>query len=116
MYLNVTSAGLSEEKFRLYLLNRLHPVGRGRAVFFESVGFSAGRWSVLASAILEYAKKNQVSESIPNEHGIKYIIDGKLESPDQRNPLIRSIWFVEKGTELARFVTAYPLPYLKELK
>jgi len=116
MYLNVTSAGMSEEKFRLYLLNRFHPVGRGKAVFFESVGFSTDRWPVLADAILEHAKKNPVSESIPNEHGIKYIIDGKLESPDQRNPLIRSIWFVEKGTELARFVTAYPLPYLKELK
>ena len=116
MYLTVMSAGLSEEKFRLYLLNRSHPVGRGKAVFFEAVGFSVDRWSVIASAILEHAKKNQVSESIPNEHGIKYIIDGKLDSPDQRNPLIRSIWFVENGSELARFVTAYPLPYLKELK
>lgn len=116
MYLNVTSAGLSEEKFRLYLLNRFHPVGRGKAGFFEAVGFSADQWPVLADAVLEHARKNQVSESIPNEHGMKYIIDGKLDSPDQRNPIVRSIWFVENGSELARFVTAYPLPYIKELK
>jgi hypothetical protein len=29
--------------------------------------------------------------------------------PDGRTPTIRSVWFIETGEEVPRFVTAYPL-------
>ena len=41
--------------------------------------------------------------------GVKYVIDGPLQTPDGRNPSVRAIWFVETGEKQPRFVTAYLL-------
>ena len=38
-----------------------------------------------------------------------YAIDGALDTPDQRRPLVRSVWALEQGSEAPRLVTAYPL-------
>jgi hypothetical protein len=40
---------------------------------------------------------------------MKYVIEGMMESPDGRNPHVRSIWIVEYDTDYPRLVTAYPL-------
>jgi hypothetical protein len=39
---------------------------------------------------------------------MRYIIDGILITPDGRNPMVRSVWFIETGEITPRFVTAYP--------
>ena len=39
----------------------------------------------------------------------RYAIDGPLESPDGRNPLVRTVWMLEKGSTAPRLITAYPL-------
>ena len=44
-----------------------------------------------------------------SSYGQWYIIEGIIRSPDMRNPLIRTVWFVESGEDTPRFVTAYPL-------
>jgi hypothetical protein len=38
-----------------------------------------------------------------------YTIEGVLETPDGRNPYVRTVWTVEIGSDAPRFVTAYPL-------
>jgi hypothetical protein len=32
-----------------------------------------------------------------------------METPDGRKPVVRSVWFIEHGSQTPRFVTAYPL-------
>jgi hypothetical protein len=32
-----------------------------------------------------------------------------MATPDGRTPLVRSVWFIDTGTEIPRFATAYPL-------
>jgi Domain of unknown function (DUF6883) len=34
---------------------------------------------------------------------------GSMVSPDGRNPLMRTVWILEKGEDAPRLVTAYPL-------
>jgi hypothetical protein len=41
-------------------------------------------------------------------HGLKYILDGKIETPCGKTPTVRTIWIVDRGTEAPRLVTAYP--------
>ncbi len=40
--------------------------------------------------------------------GTMYAVDGALETPDGRNPWIRSAWFVDTGGEVPRLASAYP--------
>jgi hypothetical protein len=37
-----------------------------------------------------------------------YTIRGLLDTPDERNPTIVVVWFIEKGEDVPRLVTAYP--------
>ena len=41
-------------------------------------------------------------------HGLKYILEGKMETPSGRSPTVRTIWIVDRGAETPRLVTAYP--------
>jgi hypothetical protein len=36
-------------------------------------------------------------------------IEGALQSPDERNPEIRSVWIIENDDDVPKLVTAYPL-------
>ncbi|HUF46630.1 MAG TPA: hypothetical protein VMM93_02380, partial [Vicinamibacterales bacterium] len=37
-------------------------------------------------------------------------LSGKLIAPDGRTPLVRSVWFIERGEDVPRLVTAFPAP------
>jgi hypothetical protein len=52
---------------------------------------------------------NNIAYTEINAFGIKYIIEGKIETPDKRNPMIRSVWIIENYDEIIKFVTAYPI-------
>jgi len=39
---------------------------------------------------------------------MRYIIEGELKTPDERNPKVRVVWFIETDMDLPRLVTAYP--------
>lgn len=97
------------EKIIGYLLSFSHPDGRGKAQFFARFGFSAGNWQVLASALLDHAAHNEVARVENSSFGTRYIVEGIMETPDGRKPVVRSVWFIEHGSRTPRFVTAYPL-------
>jgi len=40
--------------------------------------------------------------------GTRYVVEGLLNTPDSRNPLIRTVWFIETGQTSPQFITAYP--------
>ena len=39
---------------------------------------------------------------------MRYVIDGKINTPNQRNRFIRTVWFIEHEQTIPIFVTAYP--------
>ena len=92
-----------------YLLSVTHPVGRDKAAFFQQFGFRAEEWSLLADAFRVHVVEHEVTDSQDSPFGIRYAVDGQLETPDGRRPLVRVVWFVDKAASLPRFVTAYPL-------
>lgn len=63
----------------------------------------------MAQALQELAQSNDVAKVEATPFGQRYVIDGTIRSPDGRNPMIRTVWFVEKETDNPYFVTAYPL-------
>ena len=92
-----------------YLLSATHPNGRHKARFFTSFGFAVDAWQQLEQALIQQACDHEVTKSEPSPFGMRYVIEGKIVSPDGRNPSIRSIWFIESNEAAPYFVTAYPL-------
>ena len=93
-----------------YLLSLAHPEGRAKARFFLSYGFSVGDSEKLLLALLRHALSNEASLSKENKFGRIYLIEGPLVTPDGRNPLLRSVWILETGSNTPRLITAYPTP------
>ena len=78
-------------------------------MFFKRLGFAAAEWERVAQALCEHAAEYDVTRVETSSYGQRYIVEGIIRSPDMRNPLIRTVWFVESGEDTPRFVTAYPL-------
>ncbi len=106
---NADKAVVPPDKITDYLLSVTHPDGRDKAAFFMAFGFSIDKPFQFEAARLQQAASNEVVKSISSKFGVRYVIEAELETPDQRNPLIRSVWFIENDTEIPRLITAYPL-------
>lgn len=104
---NNQDAIIPYEKISGYLLSATHRDGRHKAAFFTRFGFSLDSWTILAESLLRHVADHDVNKIEESAFGTRYIIEGIMFAPDGRLPYVRSIWFVEKGEKLPRFVTAY---------
>jgi len=105
---NAEKAVVEREKIADYLLNPAHPDNGGKADFFGRLGFRRSEWKTLVSAFLALARKTEVAQSLKSPHGEKYVIVGRIESPDGKPAAVQTIWIVDSGSDVARLVTAYP--------
>jgi hypothetical protein len=106
---NVDLAEVASRKLRDYQLSPTHRAGHHKAAFFERYGFSAEAWTVLRDALIRHASQHEIVRREASSFGFRYVVEGTLESPDGRNPRVRSVWFIETNGRHPRFVTAYPL-------
>jgi len=106
---NVEAAVVSEDKITGYLLSPTHRDGRHKAAVFLGFGFAADAWQALAAALLKHAADHEVARVESTPFGTRYVVEGTIDTPYGRTPGIRSVWFLETGQDVARFVTAYPL-------
>jgi hypothetical protein len=105
---NSEQATVPQEKLTDYLLSLTHPVGRSKAVYFRSLGYDETNTSQLIEALLGIAKGNDVRDTIETGYGIKYTVLGELTTPTKQTAQIITVWIVDKGQTVPRFVTAYP--------
>jgi hypothetical protein len=73
-----------------YLLNSAHPDNGGKARFFMALGFRSEDWETLAAALRQMALNSPVSQDMETVHGKKYIIDGTIETPVGKTPVVRA--------------------------
>ncbi len=105
---NATNALVDSNKLTDYLLSLEHPKGKDKAVFFMRFGFTSEQHAVLADSLKKHALTQPVIEAKTSEYGVKYILKCTCETPDSRNPCIKSVWIVEDGNVSPRLITAYP--------
>lgn len=105
---NAENAVVEREKIADYLLNPAHPDNGGKAPFFLSHGFQPDHWQTLATAFRRLAETTEVDNRVASPHGEKDIVDGRLETPLGKTPLVRTVWIVDVGQTTPRLVTAYP--------
>ena len=105
---NADRALIPDAKLTHYLLDEEHPVGGAKARFFKQLGFAVERPEQLRDALLEVARSGEAHE-ISSRFGTKYVVDGDLRSHSgERTARVRTIWLIEPGHDVPRFVTAYP--------
>ena len=105
---NADQAFVESAKVTDYLLSLSHPHGNGKAKFFMQFGFEREKPEQLGSSLRRHAQTQPVVERKTSEHGVKYVLECTILSPDGRNPCIRTVWIVEQGNTSPRLITAYP--------
>ena len=106
----VENAYVPEAKIVEYLLNLEHKDGGGdKAVFFMRFGFTIEEWQILASALLAHAAAHEIADVMAKPTHTNYVVEGALDTPDSRQPQVRSVWAIDKDATAPRLVTAYPL-------
>lgn len=83
-------------------------MGKDKAAWFVAFGCSVRRWRELKAALERHARDNDVATQRDSPHGFYYIVEGALDTPDRRNPVVRSVWLIRFGEDFPRFVTAFP--------
>jgi len=62
----------------------------------------------MAAALRILAISSPVTRSMESQHGTKYVVDGKIETPVGKTPMVRTVWIIDTGETVPRLVTAYP--------
>ncbi len=101
-------AWIEPAKIRDYLLCKEHAVGRFKAIFFESLGYSTDTWHLLAADLRALALAAEATLGKQTKYGQKYEVHGTLSGPSGRSASIVTVWIVRGGEDVPRFVTALP--------
>ena len=106
---NLEKAYILRKKLEFYLLSEVHTVGKSKAKFFRSMGFDETNIDLLEQSLLKIGQTQEVNEMVLSPHGMKYVIDGLLQTPSGSFLNVRTVWIIDPGSTDPRFVTAYPL-------
>ena len=105
---NAERAVIDPAKLHRYLLSRSHPVGRFKAAFFLTLGYSSDGWRQLGANLRGQHLSQDATRSEQTRYGQKYAIRATLVGPSGSSAEVRSVWVVRTGEEFPRFLTAYP--------
>ena len=102
---------ISDKKLTDYLLNPKHPDGQSKAWFLGRFGYHIPNYLELKKSLLEIARTGELikMEERP-PFGTRFTIKGILQTPDGRNPIVITGWFIEAEDDLKilKFVTMVP--------
>jgi len=100
---------VEREKIVDYLLNPAHRYGASKARFFIEFGFRSDAWEQLAAALREHGQQHDVARMTETGFGPRYAVEGELNTPSGRRPLVRTVWQMDNGAVAPRLISAYPL-------
>jgi hypothetical protein len=103
----VELARVDRERITAYLLEPAN--SRGKAAFFLGFGFVGAQWADFAAALKQHAVAHPVVSVVESRWGIRYSVDGPLDTPSGRTPQVRTVWIVERGRDAPRLITAHPV-------
>lgn len=105
---NAGRAIIAAEKITGYLLNLSHKRGGPKAKLLLSVGYRPDAPERLESDLRTQHLPLQVTRTSQNAYGVVYEIDGPIRTPSGRSTRFCSVWQVDTGTDVPRFITMYP--------
>jgi hypothetical protein len=105
---NADRAIIALDKLTGYLLNVSHKRGGAKAKLLLSVGYRADDPQRLESDLRTQHLSLDVARTSVNTYGVVYEIEGPIKTPGGRIVRFCSIWQVDTGNDMTRFITMYP--------
>jgi hypothetical protein len=105
---NADRAIITAEKLTAYLLNASHKRGGAKARLLLSVGYRSDDPLSLDSDLRTQHLSRSVTRTSENPYGAVYEIEGPIETPSGKTVRFCSVWQVDTGTDVPRFITMYP--------
>ena len=105
---NCDHSVVSKQKIISYLLNDTHEIGRGKAKFFKNFGFDIADIGTFKNALIQHSVDRDMESEETTGFGTKYKLICEIQTPDERNPCIVTVWIIEAETEMPKLITAYP--------
>ena len=105
---NADNAYVPPAKILDYLLSIDNPRGRDKAVFLLKFGLLPEQWQQFAEALRVRGSRYEVVNVRDTPHRLTFAVDGILETPDGRNPYVRTVWIIRHNSTRPVLVSAYP--------
>jgi hypothetical protein len=105
---NANHAIIATEKLTGYLLNVSHKRGAAKARLLLGVGYQSDAPQVLEADLRTQHLTLDVTRTSENDYGFVYEVEGPIETPSGKTMRFCSIWQVDTGTAVPRFITMYP--------
>jgi hypothetical protein len=105
---NADRAIIAPEKLTGYLLNVSHKRGGPKARLLLSLGYRPDDPTRLESDLRTQHLSLDVTGTSENAYGVVYEVEGPIRTPGGKNVRFCSIWQVDIGTDVPRFITMYP--------
>ncbi len=105
---NAERAIIAVEKLTEYLLNVSHKRGAAKARLLLGLGYRTDAPGVLEADLRTQHLSLAVTRTSENAYGAVYEIEGPIKAPGGKTVRFCSIWQVDTGTDVPRFITMYP--------
>jgi hypothetical protein len=105
---NADRAMIAADKLTAYLLNMSHKRGAAKARLLLTLGYRSDAGHVLESDLRVQHLSLEVTRTHANAYGVVYEIEGPIKTPSGRTVRFCSVWQVDTGTDVPRFITMYP--------
>ena len=105
---NADRAIIAKEKLTTYLLNPSHKRGAAKARLLLSLGYRTDAVHVLESDLRVQHLSLSPARTSQNPYGVAYEIVGPITMPGGKVVGFCSIWQIDTGSEIPRFITMYP--------
>ena len=105
---NANLAIIAADKLTGYLLNVSHKRGGPKARLLLGVGYRSDNPQSLEADLRAQHLSLDVTRTHENAYGVVYEIEGPIKTPNGKTIRFCSVWQVDTGTDVPRFITMYP--------
>ena len=105
---NADIAIIAVQKLTGYMLNVSHKRGGSKARLLVSVGYRSDNPQSLDSDLRTQHLSLDVTRTSKNPYGVVYEIQGPIKTPSGKTVRFCSIWQIDSGANVPRFITMYP--------
>ena len=105
---NRDRAIIEQTKITEYLLNTQHKRGGSKAKMLLRFGYSLENWRQLESDLRQFHVNSDVDIVKETAYGVRYEVRAALITPTSEQLFVRTVWQIDKGTDLPRLITLIP--------
>jgi hypothetical protein len=90
------------------LLDVDHPYGGSKAQLLVALGYSVARWQQLDADLRHSHLAEDFVKTVHTTWGTRYEVVAPLTGPSGDAIVFRSVWQIDRGTDIPRLITMYP--------